>query len=177
MLSIDIETLGTESNAKIVSIGAVAHTFTHMHDRLYLLVNPSQTHRTVDLDTCAWWLTLPETVQNALIDKPRYSLHGALEMLSKFCGVYGAPTITRDPDFDIRILRHAFDQCGIDIPWKYNDHISVRTLDLFAHDEVVSHMLHNALADAECNAQLFINVCKENPSLIEGVTRRWPTVK
>lgn len=161
---IDMETLGTEADAVILSIGAVK--FDLDSDRiddaaLYASLSIEsnlEAKRHLSEQTLLWHLKQPLEVQ-AVFHEPKQTLRSALEDLSawwsgsqhsKFVWSNGA-------DFDIAILAHAYRQQRMETPWEFYDSRCVRTyknIPGMKGIRIDNALKHNALADAVSQAKL-----------------------
>ena len=146
---VDLETLGTNDAAPIISIGAVLFdpqgddTFTKLHAQSFL--------RTVDIEdaikvcgpasgsTIKWWFGKSDAAIKRLLGDVVY-LSDALKDLWEYthartsrqpAWLTSMPLPTRiwakDPDFDCKILQHACAQLKIKYPFEYHIQRSVRT--------------------------------------------------
>lgn len=156
---VDIETMGTNPDAAIVSIGAVL--FNPLIGKIsnktfYVELEWVPQGRCIDPETIKWWRTQPRVAQQALcgLDDLQEVLGAFTQWLPKDCKVWG-----NGPTFDISILEHAYRQHKIDIPWKYWNVRDCRTvLDMYESkrgglNRKVSGTKHNALDDAIHQAQ------------------------
>lgn len=162
-IMIDLETLDTQPSAVIVSIGAVRFgpDAWSSYETFYCAVAFDQRDgRSVSRDTIAWWLTQPAEVQAALSDPAAIPLNGALSQLAIWIsngGSHSAREVWAGPaTFDLAVLEHAYHTCGwCALPWNYNETRCYTTIRK-QHPEVqrpVNPMAHNALADAQAQAE------------------------
>jgi len=174
-ISLDIETLSTEKQAVVASIGAVVVTPEGLGETLHLRL---QLQPQFDLglhvseSTLKFWMqqerhvideTFPEIATHPIV---------ALETLRDFCsrgsinGVY-----TKGPAFDGAILENLAEQFDHSSGWHFRHHRCIRTLDdviewsgnealQFAWYEqqqetrVANTAVHNALEDAKAQGRL-----------------------
>ena len=152
---VDIETLGLGQDAIILSLGAVVFS-KHQGSiksfyREISISNQESLGRTRDPSTEKFW--------SEQRDMPN-GVDPLIGVLNQFCDFYRmneCKTIwCKGLDFDIPIIKHALNQCAIEVPWKYNDVRDFRTLKkCFALPEDamwVNGNKHNALADAHHQA-------------------------
>jgi len=157
---IDIESMGTEQDAILTSIGACSFSFkeNRIISEFYVRCEwrYGQKGRAASLDTFYWWLDQsPEAQQECRSNgKPlRKVLEDLKEWLPKKPIIWG-----NGPCFDMSILEHAFKQYDMGIPWKYHSVRCHRTIKMLAtglvEDPVRKGVHHNALGDsiyqAEC---------------------------
>jgi hypothetical protein len=172
---IDLETLGTTETAHILSIGLCTFSLEegvrNQDEKILLQPGAAEQGRTIDIDTLSWWLAQsPELFRRTLVDKT--TLKDALERLSSQLASYRfGPTRVNlwcnGANFDFAILRDAFNQMGMAVPWKYYDENCIRGLKTISADinEVYKRTNmslddkgiliepHNALSDAIWQAE------------------------
>ena len=152
---VDIETLGLEPGAAIVSIGAVRFDESGIHDTFERSVSLSNCwedwEMDVDVGTLEWWLEQDEAAKRVLTggeDLP--------EVLEAFSEWYdGADEIwANSPSFDCTLLEEAYARVGGTEPWAYHEERCFRTLaDLPVAPELEHDGIeHDALDDAKHQA-------------------------
>jgi hypothetical protein len=167
---LDIETLGTSSNAVVVSIGAVFFDpiAIDVGETFYAVCSDLDTQikrmgRQMDADTVMWWLQQSEKARDA-IAKP-LNIHAtettkALFAFRKFLSkdvdvrVWG-----NGIDFDNVVLGNLYKAMGETPPWKFRNNMCYRTLKTLAEDHgrvvhLVQENKHNALSDAIFQANM-----------------------
>lgn len=152
---VDLETLGREAGAAILSIGAVTFDREGVHDTFYRnidLETCEQAGLTVETSTLAWWLDQGEEAQDVL--RGGGDLDDALNDFADFYD--DAEEIwANSPSFDCEILGHAYDALGIEQPWGFREERDYRTLRELPGavwvDRQGTH--HNALDDAKHQAK------------------------
>lgn len=122
-LMIDIETVGTNPDAPILSIGAVKFDpETGKHGReFYAAIRPTDAFKygTPDGSTFAWWMGQSDPARKSAVGG-KNSLTQALEDLRgmyrdwKDVKVWG-----NGPSFDMTILEHGFRAVGSEAPWAF----------------------------------------------------------
>jgi hypothetical protein len=158
-IMIDIETLGVKENSVILSIGACVVnkeklTFSAQHDiTFYKTVDiTTQPNRTINQDTIDFW----DISSNSKAKKEAFSgkcdLKDTLKELYNFIHQFYSPVLwCKGSDFDFVILRHAYAQLELLVPWQYNAIRDLRTL-VKAFPQALSKDInknpHNALEDA-----------------------------
>ena len=118
---IDLETLSTNPNAVILTIGAVKFDpYTQMkpYDDLYFRVDvDSQTQmgRHVMQDTLDWWGQQPKEIsEEALSDQDRIGLQDMVKAINKWC--VGVDVFwCQGPLFDYAILQNIYTQLGLSL--------------------------------------------------------------
>ena len=125
---IDIETLSTQSNAIILTIGAIKFDRGLIKKELdemesfYVRINEDSCKKLnmhTDLNTVEWWKKQSKKAKYEVFEhKDRMDIKDALIKLSNF--LKGHNHIwANSPSFDCIILENAYKQCDLDIPWKF----------------------------------------------------------
>jgi 3' exoribonuclease, RNase T-like len=126
---IDLETLSTKANATIVSIAAVRfdsfknylRTKTKVSDleSINLLINIDDQNRDIDPNTVEWWGQQDQViVERVFAEKNRMSLANGLKRLAEF--TWNPRRVwCQGTDFDVSILRHAYEENNMKLPWEY----------------------------------------------------------
>ena len=136
---IDLETLSTNPDAVILTVGGVKFdpdTTMQPFDDLYFRVDvDSQTSmgRHVMQDTLDWWSKQPKEIsEEALSDKDRIGLDDMVRTINKWC--VGVDVFwCQGPLFDYAILQDIYSQLGHPQPWQYWQIRDSRTLFSQAH--------------------------------------------
>ncbi len=156
---IDIETLGTERNSIILTIGAIKfdrndETF---YEEFYKWVDIDSCKRlgmTFDKSTVEWWnKQLKEVRDEAFHSTPREGIEPVLQALKTFIGGDGTKVWSHGSCFDIVMLEDIYKKCGIIVPWKFWNIRDTRTLyDVCSISLITDKNTHNALHD--CKRQI-----------------------
>lgn len=153
-LMVDLETLSTEPNAVILTIGALWFNPSSNEDPgpgFHVRVEIDSQERHVDDDTVDWWGQQdPEVQAEAFSEQDRHPLADALKQFAKFA--QGADSYwSHGTVFDIVILENAFVEQGMRgwIPWKYHQVRDCRTVLKISDTVMDRHSggAHNALID------------------------------
>lgn len=154
---IDIETLGLEPGAAILSIGAVTFSESGLGDPFYEEVSlPSCQSAGLEIDagTLDWWLNQSDQVNSVLTGGQPLE-----EVLAEFTA--WLPATDREiwansPSFDCAILEAAYQAVGREAPWTYEDKRDVRTIKSLpiAPDLEMEGNEHDALDDAKYQARV-----------------------
>lgn len=161
-IMIDIETLSTKPNAKILTIAAIKFSrignlkpLSDM-DTFYRRISSDQTPGfDIDPDTQKWWSKQGEVARiEAFTHKNRVPLKQALNELIAWFGTRDIIVWAKSPSFDCVILENAFRVCDIGIPWNFWSTRDCRTLtDISGICEVKdTEISHHALND--CYTQI-----------------------
>jgi hypothetical protein len=165
---IDLETLSTNPNAVILTLGAVKFNpfGTGQSEPMYFKVDvDSQTKlgRHVQPETLDWWATQPKKIQEeALGESDRISLEETLKKINKYS--VGVDVFwCQGPLFDYAILQNLYAQMGQPCPWNYWAIRDSRTLfSLVPRDPNEKRLeAHNALADCYHQAKKVQKVYKD----------------
>ena len=138
---VDIETMGTDPKAAIITIGAcIIDPFgqdteaTIPDDRKFsatISFQDNQKHgRTFDADTIAWWLRQSKEAQQGLQEGDITNLKKALTEFNLFFSSQPSRVSriwAKDPDFDCVIFQNAYKEAGHMWPFKFWESRSVRT--------------------------------------------------
>lgn len=130
---VDIETLSTKPDAKILQIAAKVFD---PHGRCHLRGAEFECNIDTDLsggstapETLAFWLEQPDEVYDAVFlggERESVVLARFASWIRPFCE--GPHRIwARGTDFDLPILRSAFERVNIEIPWHFGGARDVRT--------------------------------------------------
>jgi len=151
---LDVETLSTRSNAKILSIGALAFTIPVGGEDLtfYKRIDPNS-YKPNDFhssqETLDWWNTQPEEVRQEAFGGHLYILDVLFDFYDWF--PKDAIVISNGADFDIPIVQTAYEIYYTKAPWNYRNKLCYRTLkNLFPEVEVPTVQgvtKHNAIDD------------------------------
>lgn len=168
--TIDMETLSTEHNAALLSVGAVIHNFGtgQQVDTFYANITP-ESSITAGLDvsesTKAWWAKQGQAAQDVLSVDQR-PLRDVLVDFAKWLAGHGVQyAIGNGPRADNQWLESACKAVGMPSPIKYWGDLDMRTLTFIGthilgldhwHNTfkgVKHNALHDAINEAEfCNA-------------------------
>lgn len=167
-ISLDSETLSTQTNAKILSIGAVKFNLeqgtiedTGFYASIDIDSNPPGSH--MSGSTVSWWIGQKDPQAQQVFSEKKIPLK---EALINFIDWYKEDNIdfrvwSNGADFDIPLLKWAFLQFGMEHPWKYYHSRCYRTYaDLPGAPKRTSKTVHHALLDARDQAEHLIEVYK-----------------
>ena len=124
-IMIDLETLGTAADSVILSIGAVKfdlHRGAVDDDNgFYRAVSVESNlawNRRVSETTLQWWFEQSPQAQRVFFGE-KQTLENALVQLSEWI-VHKDPVMwSNGADFDLPMLAHAYNTCGIPTPWNF----------------------------------------------------------
>jgi hypothetical protein len=158
---LDLESLGTQPDCAILTLGAVKfdpYTPDSFGDSLYFRIDVDEQlalGRRVQQDTLEWWGRQADDVrEEALGEEGRISLTDMYRQLNRF--TVGVNNIwCQGPAFDIVILENIYRQMGWPTPWQFWQIRDSRTLFGVHGDprEKNKAGLHNALEDCVSQAQ------------------------
>ena len=152
---LDIETLGTEPGAAILSIGAVRFDAGELgatfHESIDI-VSCEKAGLSIDAETLRWWLEQDDDATDVLTDG-----HDLRHILDEFGGWFAdADEIwANSPSFDCAILEAAYDAVGLEVPWEFWQTRDFRTLKNLPGAPDIDHdgTEHDALDDAKHQAR------------------------
>lgn len=139
---VDIETLGTGTNARIIQIGAVGfdynegvlepHELLQMEDRCFNARVANYPGAREDSGARTFWADPAQAEALAAIERmDEQPLAEVLTKLAKFIkewlGTRGA-LWAKPPQFDLRIISEAYALAGLERPWHYRHERDLRTM-------------------------------------------------
>ncbi|EGH1318359.1 exonuclease [Escherichia coli] len=165
-LMIDLETMGKNPDAPIISIGAIFFDpqTGDMGPEFSKTIDLETTGGVIDRDTIKWWLKQSREAQSALLTD-EIPLDDALLQLREFIdensGEFFVQVWGNGANFDNVILRRSYERQGIPCPWRYCNDRDVRTIvelgkaiDFDAITDIpFEGERHNALDDARYQAK------------------------
>lgn len=170
---VDLETMSTQNNASIISIGAVKFWTNVMQDEFtedqlfYQTVSLKSCQKLgldIDANTIEWWLQQSKEAQMALFDLRKKDLHSAL---SAFAGWFpkDASLFGNGATFDNIILRNAFNACKVQYPVSYRQDMCYRTIARMSNVivEKMEGVKHNALDDAIRQTKHIMAIFQKTP--------------
>jgi len=165
--AVDLETLGRNAGCVILSLGAVAFERDEEDVRHFFYVEFQVQQQLkdgfrVDADTLRWWCTQKESGVLMGEDHDREDLFAGLNDFAGFVGDHSSensPVWSVGNDFDIAMLRYAYNFYDQEWPFAYDAARDVRTLcDVEGFNrkefEVPELRKHHALDDAKYAARV-----------------------
>jgi len=154
---LDIETLGTNTNAPIIQIGLVFFTREGIITSSQLTIDFDEAlkHGEADGSTIKWWLQQSKEAQNTLFSNARTSLE-AVEIINKLVEAQNPNYYWAHATFDFPILMSLYRKLGVKFPIQYRVMHDLRTLETLAGPiewEPRTGIAHNALDDATHQAK------------------------
>ena len=165
-LMIDLETMGKNPDAPIISIGAIFFDpqTGDMGPEFSKTIDLETAGGVIDRDTIKWWLKQSREAQSAVMTD-EIPLDDALLQLREFIdensGEFFVQVWGNGANFDNTILRRSYERQGIPCPWRYYNDRDVRTIvelgkaiDFDARTAIpFEGERHNALDDARYQAK------------------------
>ncbi|HAW0217902.1 TPA: exonuclease [Escherichia coli] len=165
-LMIDLETMGKNPDAPIISIGAIFFDpqTGDMGPEFSKTIDLETAGGVIDRDTIKWWLKQSREAQSAIMTD-EIPLDDALLQLREFIdensGEFFVQVWGNGTNFDNVILRRSYERQGIPCPWRYYNDRDVRTIvelgkaiDFDARTTIpFEGERHNALDDARYQAK------------------------
>ncbi|MEW5181676.1 3'-5' exoribonuclease, partial [Escherichia coli] len=160
-LMIDLETMGKNPDAPIISIGAIFFDpqTGDVGPEFSKTIDLETAGGVIDRDTIKWWLKQSREAQSAIMTD-EIPLDDALLQLREFIdensGEFFVQVWGNGANFDNTILRRSYERQGITCPWRYYNDRDVRTIvelgkaiDFDARTAIpFEGERHNALDDA-----------------------------
>ena len=132
-LMIDLETMGKNPDAPIISLGAIFFDpqTGEMGPEFSKTIDLDTAGGAIDRDVIKWWLKQSREAQSAILTD-EIPLDDALLQLREFidensCGFY-VRVWGNGANFDNVILRRSYERQGIPCPWRYCNDRDVRTI-------------------------------------------------
>ncbi|HAW0256402.1 TPA: exonuclease [Escherichia coli] len=165
-LMIDLETMGKNPDAPIISIGAIFFDpqTGDMGPEFSKTIDLNTAGGVIDRDVIKWWLKQSREAQSAIMTD-EIPLDDALLQLREFIdensGEFFVQVWGNGANFDNTILRRSYERQGIPCPWRYYNDRDVRTIvelgkaiDFDARTAIpFEGEHHNALDDARYQAK------------------------
>ncbi|WP_423274940.1 3'-5' exoribonuclease domain-containing protein [Escherichia coli] len=165
-LMIDLETMGKNPDAPIISIGAIFFDpqTGDVGPEFSKTIDLETAGGVIDRDTIKWWLKQSREAQSAIMTD-EIPLDDALLQLREFIdensGEFFVQVWGNGANFDNTILRRSYERQGITCPWRYYNDRDVRTIvelgkaiDFDARTAIpFEGERHNALDDARYQAK------------------------
>ncbi len=165
-LMIDLETMGKNPDAPIISIGAIFFDpqTGDMGPEFSKTIDLETAGGVIDRDTIKWWLKQSREAQSAIMTD-EIPLDDALLQLREFIDENSGELFVQvwgnGANFDNVILRRSYERQGIPCPWRYCNDRDVRTIvelgkaiDFDARTAIpFEGERHNALDDARYQAK------------------------
>lgn len=165
-LMIDLETMGKNPDAPIISIGAIFFDpqTGDMGPEFSKTIDLETAGGVIDRDTIKWWLKQSREAQSAIMTD-EIPLDDALLQLREFIdensGEFFVQVWGNGANFDNTILRRSYERQGIPCPWRYYNDRDIRTIvelgkaiDFDARTAIpFEGERHNALDDARYQAK------------------------
>lgn len=150
-IMIDIETLGRNADAVILSVAMVKFNFGKStvaeHDlgiQLFPEVQKQFKNRSCDWNSIQWWLKQSEDTQQAMIDNERHrvTMERVVESIRIYIDSKDYKIWANGASFDPPIVRHLFSQYNIKEPWDFRRVFDVRTINWLSKIDSKSIPLH-----------------------------------
>lgn len=162
-IMVDIETLGTNADAVVLSIGAVFFDTTTKELGpkfiMNLKIENQLSTRSINADTLRWWKSQSNAAKKVFSDEA-LSTVVVLSAFVKWVEANAPEDGNVKPwgngsSFDISILEHLLLEYNLKAPWRYNNVRDLRTFkEYVANDAPIMNagVKHNALDDAIAQA-------------------------
>jgi len=167
-IMVDLETLGTSTNALILSIGAVKfdpHRADIPMEKFHVAIDMEDAEKCglkIDASTVKWWMQPDRHEARAqYLKQQMHSLTDALDGFAQWCGT-SVKLWGNGATFDNVILRRAYETCKWKVPWQFYNDRCYRSLKALAKDIPVERVgtHHDALHDAISQARHMQQIVK-----------------
>lgn len=165
-LMIDLETLGTESDCPVISIGACVFDKTEIKDTFYITLNVEDqidAGRRPSGATIKWWMQQDQAAQKVFKEDAidtKIGLQMFIDFIKSQVTVSKVKPWGNGSNFDISIIENLLKMYNLEVPWNF---YNVRDLRTFKEDVYDGKLTiregthHNALDDAIYQAQIVID--------------------
>lgn len=172
-IMLDLETLSTDNDSVIISIGAVKFNEKEILDRFYEVIDINSCldlGMSVSDDTFMFWLKQPLEAKQDILSNRKIDIKTALKLFTKWCG-YDPQVFGNGAAFDNVIISSAYKLCKLERPWRYSNNLCFRTLKrLYPDIEITFNgVKHKSVDDAEWQALYLIELFKQNVDSRKGV--------
>lgn len=160
-MMIDIETLGTSSQAPIVQIGAVTNSG---EEFLFTVdIDDAVRNGVVDGSTVKWWLSQSkEAIDSVFNTDINGGLEKGLKCFYKFCKDSNCDFYWSHATFDFPVISDAYHKNGVKPPYAYYNCRDLRTIEHFYGNDIKwsvrEGVHHNALDDAKYQMKHLIDM-------------------
>lgn len=166
-LMIDLETLGTNPDCPVISLGAVFFDGTGLGERFYAVLDVEaqmDAGRKASASTIKWWMGQGDAAKKVFREGGQ-DTKTVLEEFSQFCVIHGAwvQPWSKGANFDIVIMEDLFRFYDLPVPWKYSQVRCFRTFEKTNCQGVnipFDGVQHDALADALHQATIAVEGLK-----------------
>lgn len=168
-IMLDLETMGNNSNAAIIAIGAVAFDSDKITSRFYREINLQSAINSggvIDGSTVTWWLKQSDEARKAFTDNDNaeHIMVALADFAKWYKKVEGEQVWGNGAMFDNAILGNAYKNNNFQIPWKFWNDMCYRTVKGMNKHINLERVgtYHNALDDAESQALHLIRILNSN---------------
>jgi len=155
---LDIETLGTDPNAPVLSAAIVffdPETETVHESKMFLFSPNDQPDRPINFDTMKWWMDQTKEAAAHWKNATPGPIRAELEAFRQFANKYNVKVWwANSPAFDEVIMSSLFKDFGIQAPWKFWTWRDVRTVKNFLRDRSPPKNTNAHDPTADCLAQI-----------------------
>lgn len=164
-LMIDLETLGTDPDCPVISLGAVFFGKEGLGETFEINLDTAlqiDDGRRPSGDTIKWWMSQSDAAQKVFSEKsvdPKVALKKFKDFVVSNCDIKKVKPWGRGASFDIPILEDMFKQYRLEVPWLFWNIRCHRTFteEVFSGKGIKREgVYHNALDDAIHQANIVI---------------------
>lgn len=172
-LMIDLETLGTNPDCPVISIGAVFFDVDskQLGPTFYMALDVDEQikrGRKVTGSTLKWWMGQADAAKRVFHEQAK-PVPQVLTTLAQWFKNNNSKTHVwgNGATFDISILENMFEMYGIEIPWSFSKIMDLRTFKRFQAKGarvIIPGTAHNALDDAVGQAKYILEHLQRTPT-------------
>lgn len=129
---LDLETMGTDENFVILSVGMVKFNIDtgEIGNKLHLKISINDSLKKgfkIDGNTLIWWLNNDKKAKEMINKGEKFSINNTLDYISEFLNK-DLEIWAKSPSFDCNLLKSYYQKLNRNIPWNFRNQQDVRTL-------------------------------------------------
>lgn len=166
---LDIETLSTETEAVVISIGAVNFFPSHNQTgfEFYAVVSDPEAQVVkgghIGMDTVRWWMKQSEAAREVFNEGVGSKTVDVLRSLKEWISAdpRDIPIWANGAGFDFPVLKNLFKRFQMEVPWDFRNERCYRTAKYMGPtcpDPMYTGTKHNALSDAIWQARKLMTI-------------------
>lgn len=178
-LMIDFETLGTDEDAVVISLGACFFDIENgtLGSTFYMafeIEDQIKKGRVISPSTLKWWMGQSNAAKKVFHEQAKPTQQ-VLQTFATWVGSVASVSKVKPwgngSTFDISIIEHMFRQFQVKAPWLYYNVMDLRTFKRFVANNVKVEKLgtnHNAVDDAISQAKFVLAHIRKGPTNVSG---------
>jgi len=172
---VDLETLGTKSDAAILALGAIVFVCEGDKPRIVeefyetVDIESSIKHGSISGDTLKWWILQTDNAKKELAAKG-ITIKQCMKKFRCFVGKYNSSNI-RDfyiwgngAAFDNVVIKSCMESLEIDVPWTHKQDMCFRTIKNLYPEMIIkppADKAHIAIEDTRAQVETLFNILKK----------------